>query len=394
MKTLTQAQAWSRRIAFAVALSATFCFIGSNSALAAPPKHNEKPAPNFNGVSLAVKSSTIPPGGMFQFQLMLTEPKPMGTSSTRPTTGGTSGISLYDPVGITAGVAVASSSGLQINAVSPTGTYGLTPNSDYPILTISTPIPTDAVIGTQFTLGIDLNNSFFLDPTGQPYPTELKPGTLTIGGTMAISDVIPGGGFQPAGTKITILGMGFTPSSTVDFSAVSLSAANFQFVSPTEMDVVLPQGVVMDGNRVRVKQPHGGEVSTYFSYLRANVIGQSTHRLVAQSEALFSRLLYTNAALDWRRGGTTFTALSVQNPGTSAAEITVNMLSSSHQVLGSVSFPLAAYSKMTRDLLELLSQPPDTAVSVQVTSTQPLQVMGLFGDDASGIVVPVIAFGQ
>jgi hypothetical protein len=394
MKKLSRVQAWSRRIAYAVALCATFSFIGVNCALAASGGNDSKSTRAFNGVSLAVRNSTIPPGGTFQFQLMLTEPKPMGTASTRPTTGSTSGISLYDPIGVTAGVAVLTSSGLQINAISPTGTYGLTPNSDYPILTITAPIPSNAVVGTKTTLGIDLGNSFFLDPKGQPYPTELKTGTLTIGGTMAISDVVPGGGFQPAGTRIAIYGMGFTPASTVDFSAVTLAAGNFKFVSPSEMDVILPQGVVMDGNRVRVKNPHGGEVSTYFSYLRAHVIGQSTHLLVAQSEALFSRLLYTNATLNWNRSGTNFTALAVQNPGTTESEITVNMLSSSGQVLGSISFPLAAYSKITRDLLELFPQPPDTAVSVQVISTQSVQAMGLLGDDASGNVVPVIASRQ
>lgn len=394
MKHLSQGQAWSRRIAYAVALSATFCFIGVNSALAASGGNDPGSSPNFNGISLAIRNSTIPPGGMFQFQLMLTEPKPMGTSSTRPTTGtSTSGISIYDPIGVTAGVAVATGSGLQINAISPTGTYGNTPNPDYPILTITAPIPANAVVGTKTTLGIDLGNSFFLDPTGQPYPVELKTGTLTIGGTMAISDVVPGGGFQAAGTRIAIFGMGFTPASTVDFSAVTLAPGDFQFVSPSEMDVVLPQGVVMDGNRVRVKNEHG-EVSTYFSYLRAHVIGQSTHLLVAQSEALFSRLLYTNATLNWNRSGTNFTALAVQNPGTTAAEITVNMLSSGGQVLGSISFPLDAYSKLTRDLLELFPQPPDGAVAVQILSTQSVQVMGLLGDDASGNVVPVIASGQ
>lgn len=393
MKPFSQAQAWMRRVASIVALSATFCFIGGNFAAAASGGSDPAPA-TFNGISLAVENATVPPGGMFQFQLVLTEPKPMGTSSTRPTTGtSTSGISLYDPLGVTAGVAVASGSGLQITSTSPTGTYGNTPNPDYPILTISAPIPTTAVVGTKYTIGVDLANSFFLDPTGQPYPAELKPGTLTIGGTMAISDVVPGGGFQPAGTRIAIFGVGFTPASLVDFSLVKLRAGDFQFVSPGEMDVILPQGVVMDGNRVRVSNELG-EVSTYFSYLRAHVIGQSSHLLVAQSEALFSRLLYSSATLNWSRGGTKFTALAVQNPGTTAAEVTVNMLSAGNQVLGSVSFPLAAYSKMTRDLLELFAQPPDTAVAVQVTSTQPLQVMGLFGDDASGNVVPVIASGQ
>ena len=34
--------------------------------------------PGFVGVELKVLDSTIPPGGMFQFQLKLTEPKPIG----------------------------------------------------------------------------------------------------------------------------------------------------------------------------------------------------------------------------------------------------------------------------------------------------------------------------
>jgi hypothetical protein len=352
------------------------------------------PAPAFNGVSLAVRNTTVPPGGMFQFQLMLTEPKPLGTSSTRPSTStNSSGISLYDPIGITAGVAVATSSGLQITAFSPTGTYGNTLNADYPILTITAPIAVDAVPGTKYTLGVDLGNSFFLDPAGQPYPTELKTGTLTIGGTMSISDVVPGGGPQPAGTRIAIFGMGFTPGSKVDFSATTLAPGDFQFVSPTEMDVTLPQGVVMDGNRVRVRN-EAGEVSTYFSYIRAHVIGQSSHKLVAQSEPLFSRVLYKAAALNWVRGGANFTALALQNPATTDTEVSVNLLSATGQVLGSINFPLPAYSKQTRDLLELFPQPPAGDLTVQVTSLAPIQVMGLQGDDSSGSVMPVIATAQ
>jgi hypothetical protein len=395
MKRFIQAQARCTRSTYTLLLAATFFFSATSCLFGAVPcAVNPAPPPAFNCISLAVQNATIPPGGMFQFQLILTEPKPIGTSSTRPGTGtSSSGISLYDPIGVTAGVAVASSSGLQITTISPAGTYGSTPNPDYPILTITAPIPTNSVVGTKYTLGMDLGNSFFLDPMGQAYPTELKTGTLTIGGTMAISDVIPGGGFQPAGTRIAIFGMGFTPASQVDFSVTTLAPGDFQFVSSSEMDVILPLGVVMDGNRVRVRN-EAGELSTYFSYLRAQVLGQSSHLLVAQSEPLFSRMLYSNVTLNWSRGGTTFTALAVQNPGTTAAEVTVNLLSASNQVLDSVNFPLAAYSKMTRDLLELFPQPPAGAVAVQVTSTQPIQMMGMFGDDSSGNVVPVIASAQ
>src|SRR5690242_16039300 len=270
----------------AVVAAATICFF-SILAVASNAAGDTAPAPAFNGVSLAVKNSTIPPGGIFQFQLMLTEPKPIGNSTTRPnipsgSTGPVRGISINDPLGITAGVAVINDSGLQITATSPNNTFGNNSNLDYPILTISAPIRQDAIIGNQYSLDIDLAGSFWLDPFGQPYAQEIKPGRLTIGGTMAISDVVPGGGFQPAGTRITVFGMGFTPDSAVDFSGVTLTTADFQFISSNQMDVILPQGLQMDGQRVRVRKK-GGEVSTYFSYLRAQSLGESSHPLVAQS---------------------------------------------------------------------------------------------------------------
>ncbi len=376
-----------------VALSATLC-ISHVPLHAANGNDDGSPSPTFNGVSLSVQNATVPPGGMFQFQLMITEPKPISTSSTRPTTStSTSGIALYDPLGITAGVAVLNGSGLQITATSPTGTFGNSPDPDYPLLTITAPIPANAVVGTRYSLGVDLGNSFFLDATGQAYPTEIKTGTLTIGGTMAISDVIPGGGFQPAGTRIRILGMGFTPASGVDFSGVTLAASDYQFVSPGGMDVVLPQGLTMDGTRVRVKNELG-ERSTYFSYLRAHVMGQSTNLLVSQSEPLFSRQTYTAATLNWRRSGTTFTALAVQNPSVTSTQVTINLLSATNQVLASLTLPLDAYSKMTRDLMELFPQTPDSAVAVQITCPQKIQVLGLLGDVSSDSVVPVIATGN
>src|SRR4029077_918009 len=252
---------------------------GGNSRKAADPG----PARAFTGVSLRVQDAVIPPGGMFQFQLMLTEPKPIGHGSTRPTvpSGPVRGIALNDPIGQTAGVAILDSSGIRINFNSPPATFGTNPNSDYPILTIAMPVPADTPVGQQFPLSIDLPNSFWFDAAGQPYPQEIANGTLTIGGTLAISDVVPNGGVQPAGTKISILGMGFRPDSRVNIEGVTLSAGNVRFVSANEIDVVLPSALQLDGIRVRVR--NDTERTTYFSYFRAQAVGKSTHRLLAQT---------------------------------------------------------------------------------------------------------------
>jgi len=367
-----------------IALTAVFCIAGS-SALAAGQTTTD------SSLEIAIQNSTIPPGGMLQFQLRLTEPKPIGNSSTRPNIGGprgpVRGIALHDLLGVTAGVAVITSSGMRITATSPTNTFG--DGADKPILTIATPIRPDAKIGSEFPMTIDAARSLWLDPSGTRYAQKVHPGTLTIGGTMAISDVVPGGGQLPAGTHIKVLGKGFQPRSRVDFAGVFLTAADSHFVSSNEIDVILPQALQMDGRRVRVRNS-GGEVTTYYSYLRTNTVGQSSHLLVSESYPLFSRQTLTRGTLAWKRGASTFTALAVQNPGAVATDVKVDLLSSGGQLLNSFSFPLPAMSDLTRDLKEFFPQPPNAATSVRITSPEPIKMLGMLGDDTSGNVVPVV----
>ena len=385
-KRIQRQPAFPGRLAAFIVVASSLCFPAPRGGKAADPGTT----PGFTGVSLRVQDAVIPPGGMFQFQLMLTEPKPIGHGSTRPTvpSGPVRGIALNDPIGQTAGVAIVDSSGIRVNFNSPAGTFGTNPNPDYPILTIAMPIPANTPVGQQFPLGIDSANSFWFDAAGQPYPQEIANGTLTIGGTLAISDVVPNGGTQPAGTKISILGMGFRPDSRVNIEGVALSAGNVRFVSANEIDVILPVALQLDGIRVRVRNPT--ERTIYFSYFRAQPVGESTHPLLAQTYPLFARRTYTDATLPWTRSASRFTGLAVQNPGASAAEILVEMQSAAGNTLGSFSFSLPVGSKITRDLREFFAGAPAEAVSLHIRSSVPVQMLGLLGDDATGDVVPVL----
>ena len=199
-KIMRQPALMSRLVAFLfISSCACFAVSGPNK----NPAGGEADPAVLNGVSLKVQNSTIPPGGLFQFQLMLTEPKPIGHGSTRPTvpSGPVRGIALNDPTGQTVGVAVVNNSGIQVNFNSPGATFGTTPDVDYPILTISFPLTPDKTVGQQFPLSIDIPNSLWVDPSGQPYLQEIKDGRLTIGGTLAISDVVPGGWASACGRQ-------------------------------------------------------------------------------------------------------------------------------------------------------------------------------------------------
>jgi IPT/TIG domain-containing protein len=376
----------SRLALFVIAVSA-LCFSASGNPGAGGV--DPAPAPGFAGLSFRVKDATIPPGGMFQFQLMLTEPKPIAHGSTSPTVpaGSVSGIALNDPIGQTAGVAILNSSGIRINFNSPLATFGTSPNLDYPILTIRMPVAANAPVGWRFPLSIDMANSFWFDAAGQPYPQEIANGELTIGGTLAISDVVPGG-FQPAGARITILGMGFTPNSRLSIDGVNLGSGNIQFVSGNEIDVVLPSGLQLDGTRVRVVNPD--QTSTFFPYFHAEPIGASTHPLLAQTYPLFARKRYAAASLPWSRAGSQFTGLALQNSSVIDADVELEMRSVTGNVLGTMNLLLPAGTRMTRDLLELFPGATPEATSLSVISSTPIQMLGLLGDDFSGDVVPVM----
>ncbi|PYP92495.1 MAG: hypothetical protein DMG65_04005 [Candidatus Angelobacter sp. Gp1-AA117] len=355
------------------------------------------PAP-FAGVSLSVNDATVPPGGIFQYQLLLTEPKPMGRGSTTPTipttsTGPARGLSLNDPSGQACGVAVQGASGLQVNFISPNFTFG-TNAIDYPILTITFPVKTDAVVGTQVPLNIDLNSSFFIDPaTGLPYPQESAPGKLTIGGHMSITDVLPGEGLIPAGTPFSITGMNLPAAPKVQVEGATVVTADA--VSSSRIDVTLDRDIQLQGTRIRVIDKNTAEKVTYYSYLRANAVGQSLRPLLAASYPIFSSQKYTSATLPWTKSQTVFTGLALQNPNTTAAPVKLELLSSTNQVLQSLNFLLESRTRVARDLLEVF--PLGIFVngaSVRITSAQPIQMLGLQGDTSIGAVAPLVVTPQ
>lgn len=345
-----------------------------------------------NILDFSIASATVPPNGVFQVQVDLTEPKPISLGGTRFTaastvfTGGV-GAAINSPSGQACGIVLPVTGGFQVSVLSPDATLGNnTSTIDYPILTLALPISANAPIGTQVPISLDLSNSTFLDATGTPYPTEVKPGTLTIGGSLSITNVLPGGGTIPAGATISILGLGFTGTSTVQINGASV--ATTKLVSANELDVTLSQSIVLDAAGVQVTS--GSQTVTYFSYLRATNIGQSAQPLLASSDPMFSRLTYTNASLSWTFGGTKFTGLALQNPTTTSATVTLQEMSGTNQVLQTVSVALAGRSRMTRDLADFFGQPGSGASSVVIQSNQPIQLLGIQGDTSAGTLTPVV----
>ena len=341
----------------------------------------------FAGLDFRITNATVPPGGLYQLQLTLTEPKPMGMGSSKLTFSSNTfssgvGAAINSPSGQAYGVILPTINGLQVTFISPDATLGT--DTDYPFLTIALPVRPDATIGLQVPVSLDLSSSVFLDGSGQPYATEMHPGTLTIDGMLNINNVLPGGGTVPAGSTIRILGLGFTPSAVVQVAGKKV--ATQKFVSSNEIDVTLHTTIVLDSQSVTVST--STQTVTYFSYLRTAEVGQTAQPLLVNADAMFSQVTYTKASLKWVTGSTVFTGLALQNESASPAEVTLQLVSGT-QIVQTLSFPLPGTSKMTRDLADFFGQAPAGGSTVQIQSTQPIQLLGIQGDTTAGTLFPV-----
>jgi len=415
----------------ALAVSACWgCGGGSVNAGGPTPTPTPTPAPTpsptptglpAGTIGMKVLDTSVPAGGIFQFQLSNTEPKPVGHGSTRPQvpTGPVRGVAVNDPSGKAAGIAVidtsVSPSNIKLQLTSPDALLGT--DITYPVVTLSMPLSNSLTPGATFPISIDTANTSFFDATKAYTTLEFAPGTLTIApaGSPYVSDVLPAGGLLPDRTLIKIFGAGFNANTKVSIEGTTIVPADQTVVNAGEVDVRICNGAVadgatvcpnnggsmqLDGERVRVKDTNTNFVLEYYTYLRADdVAGTSANALVKLVHPMFSRVTYLSATIPLVNSGTQFTGLSLQNTNSQDAGIKIELLDSSNASLANTSFILPGLSggivgkKITRDVVaDLFPSPPAgaTQVRVTVTSGPAVQVLGMLGDTSTSIVTPVI----
>jgi len=416
----------------ALAIGGSWGCGGSNSFAGGPgtptptptpvPTPTPTPGPLPAGtIGLKVLDTSVPPSGIFQFQLSNTEPKPIGHGSTRPQVpaGPVRGVAVNDPSGKAAGIAVINTSvsptDIKLQLSSPDALLGT--DITYPVVTISMPLSPSLTPGATFPISIDTTKTSFFDSTKAYTAIEFAPGTLTIApvGSPYVSDVLPAGGLLPDRTLIKIFGAGFNKDTKVSIEGTTIVPADQTFVNPGEIDVKICNGTVadtatvcpnngasmqLDGERVRVKDTNTNFVIEYYTYLRADdEPGSSANAQVNLVHPMFSRLTYLSATIPLVVSATQFTGLSLQNTNAADSSIKIELLDASNGPLANNSFILhglgagTAGKKITRDVIaDWFPSPPAGAAKVQVTVTSgpAVQVLGMLGDTSAGTIVPVI----
>jgi hypothetical protein len=290
------------------------------------------------------------------------------------------GLALTSPLGDTFGTGVVSNGKLSLFVVSPSADFGT--NLDYPFITLTMDIPSSTPTGSTFPLTLDPGS--VQTPTGPLTFADPKPGVLTIGGSISIRGVFPGGGTYPAGTVISIQGKGFQPGTKLTTKMKTSSAV---FVSPTELHFTLNEISTMDTQPITVQNPDGSLV-TFYSYLRGTPIALPSREVLKATEPVFQALTHSLATVSATScGANQYLALAIQNPNRGPVSIGFT-----NQTTGAFSSLVLPPAGRVMDELGTLTGGAALSASDVLTigATAPVQVLGLCADDSAFTVVPFL----
>ncbi len=345
--------------------------------------------------TIRVSSETAPPGGMAQMKVLLTSPKPITSGNMFMDMSDVSfdsidGIAIFNSTGDVGGAAVIKNGTVNVQFTSPKGTLGA--SEDYPLMTVALTMSPSAIPGVSYPVILNPSASLWQDLLGAPISFEFQQGKITVGGSVSITNVVPGGGTLPAGGTFSIYGIGFTPQTKVSLRGVN--ASSIQYVSPTQFTVTLRETGTLDGTLITVQNPDNS-IDTYYSYMRGVPLGQSARPLLAQTVPVFSIATANDAVLPPTLSSQVnpayFTALALQNPNPVTANVTVEEHSASGALLGSTVVALPFGTRISREVSEWFGAALPTGGYLHVISAQPIQVLGLLGNDQTGVVLPVMA---
>ncbi|BDC52118.1 hypothetical protein F183_A44330 [Bryobacterales bacterium F-183] len=331
-----------------------------------------------------IVSETLPSGGMMQIKLDLTTPHPITSTRARfamdeSAFGEVEGVSIFSPSGDAYGVAVVRNGFFTSSLVSPQISLGT--QLDYPYLVVATRIKPGLSPGRQFPINFDAF-TLFIGPGGSAYTMPFPhQGVLTIGGSISITNVIPGGGQLAAGATVRLLGTGFNSDTRVDIGEIAIS--DLTLVSSTELTFRVNQATDLTGRRIRARNDDGSDV-TYYSYLRPIAVGASSSALLNACHPVYANAMVTSASLALPAAPASgFIGVALQNSTLAPANVEFELVSAGGVTLGRSSIAMPAASRYLRTVTELFSVNPGPNALIRMVATgSPVQLLGIRADEA------------
>ena len=215
-------------------------------------------------LTLRVASETAPTGGWTQIKVYAATPQSISQGA----------ISMdFDPAvfGDIAGVAAFSAAGDAIGYASVQGQHvdahfkaisgGIGQLSDLPIFTVRIAVLPGVMAGTKTMLTLDATGADWTGPQNNVYSVTIVPGEFTIGGTLFVKNITPGGGLLPSGTVVRIEGAGFDAGTALSAEGIAMSP--LRVFGSQEMDFTLAGSIELTGMRFHLRNSAGEETDFF-----------------------------------------------------------------------------------------------------------------------------------
>jgi len=214
--------------------------------------------------SIVVSNETVPPGGTIQLKFSLSKPALVAAGELAidldPTMfGSVTTATAFSANGDAYGFAQITGLHVVVQFGSQTGGVGQLAGE--PMVVVTATVLATASAGQTASVTADPIASFWNDPQGNGYSVSVSPGKVTIGGTLSIANVSPGGGLLASGAVIEIDGTGFSSATSASIDGASIGSV--QVSSPQKMVLTLGGPTELTGKRIRVANPDGSEVDAF-----------------------------------------------------------------------------------------------------------------------------------
>lgn len=215
-------------------------------------------------LSVAVSNETVPPGGTVQLKFLLSKPALIAAGGLSIDLDATMFASIttataFSATGDAYGFAQITGLHVVVQFGSLTGGVGQLPG--VPLVAVTATVLPTASAGQSASVTADPTGSFWGDPQQNGYSVSISPGKVTIGGTLSIASITPGGGLLAKGAVIEIDGTGFSSATVVSIDGANV--ASVQVSSPQKMLLTLGGPTELTGKRTRVVNPDGSEVDVF-----------------------------------------------------------------------------------------------------------------------------------
>jgi uncharacterized protein (TIGR03437 family) len=267
-------------------------------------------------LALQISNETAPPGGWAQVKVSAVTPQLVATGRIvmkfdPAVFGNIADVSVFSAQGDAMGVATVNGQSLDVTLYSKAG--GIAQLTHLPVLTVTVPVLDTARAGTVSAITLDAGQVRWTDAGNNVFAVTAAPGSVTVGGSLSVKNLSPGGGLLAAGALVRLTGTGFTAGTTASIDGVSISRV--QFASAGELDLTLGGAADLTGKRVVVRNPDGTQAE-YFSSSPSAPDQPPTG--FANIRPLLSTQTWTGASVTFtERGG----GIAIQNPNSTAVDV-------------------------------------------------------------------------